>query len=207
MSILPQSFYDRDTRIVAQDLLGCFLVIDGKNPQNHKAWPKPGPVSAKSGLKRYFLITETEAYCGPGDKASHAHRGMTARNKAMFGPPGNAYIYFVYGMHWMLNIVTERDGYPAAVLLRGAIAVNKPVHENNYDFALLKKLNGPAVLTKILGIDKRYNGLPVFTKKHGFWIESRVEPIKSARIIRTPRIGIPYAEEYRDKKWRYNFAF
>ena len=98
--LLAQSFYNRKTLIVAQELLGCFLLKQVGNK-----------------VFKYRII-ETEAYNGPKDKASHAHRGQTQRNAPMFGPAGIIYIYITYGMHYMLNIVTEREVYPAAVLIR-----------------------------------------------------------------------------------------
>src|SRR3989344_1000157 len=100
-----------DAQTVAHSLLGKYLVrrVNGKT--------------------KAYKITETEAYVGPHDKASHAHRGKTKRNEVMFGPPGHWYVYFTYGMHYMLNIVTGRDGYPSAVLIRGIIG---PI--SNYSF-------------------------------------------------------------------------
>ncbi|MFA4833940.1 MAG: DNA-3-methyladenine glycosylase [Patescibacteria group bacterium] len=167
--ILPQSFYNRNTLQVAQDLLGCFLV------------KKIGRKTIKT------KIVETEAYNGPADLASHASRGRTERNKVMFGGPGVIYVYFTYGMHYMLNIVTEEKEYPAAVLIR---AVE------------LESGNGPARLTKALKIDKFFNGLPIYVKKYGLWIESRVKDEKP-QIIKTKRVGVDYAGKYKDKKWRF----
>ncbi len=193
--MLPQSFYNRPTLKVAQDLLGCFLVrkINGKI------------IKAK--------IAETEAYAGPDDLASHASRGKTKRNGVMFGKPGIVYVYFTYGMHYMLNIVTERKGYPAAVLIRAVKPINpnyklparhlpeaKPMaggQITNY------KTNGPARLTKTLKIDKSFNGLPIYAKKHRLWIESRDEDLKPSQIVKTTRVGVDYAKEYKDKKWRF----
>lgn len=100
MRKLTRSFYDRDTQTVAQDLLGKLLV--------HVA----------DGLPRVGRIVEVEAYLGPHDLAAHSARGLTARNKPMFGPPGHAYVYLIYGMYHCMNVVTEREGHAAAVLLR-----------------------------------------------------------------------------------------
>ncbi len=171
--ILARQFYNRQTLKVAQDLLGCFLV-------------------RKVGNKIIRTkIIETEAYCGPNDLASHASRGRTERNKVMFGGPGVIYVYLVYGMHYMLNIVTEKENYPAAVLIRGA----EPAA--NY------QLTGPAKLTKALKIDKKFNGLPAYIKKHGLWIEARKENLKPLLIKKTPRVGIDYAKDYKNKLWRF----
>src|SRR3954469_11003653 len=102
--VLSNTFFDRDTATVAQELLGTFLV-------------------RKIGRKEIAaMITETEAYDGPHDLASHASKGKTQRTEIMFGHPGNFYIYLVYGMHEMLNIVTREHGYPAAVLIRGIVS-------------------------------------------------------------------------------------
>jgi DNA-3-methyladenine glycosylase len=132
------------------------------------------------------MITETEAYCGLRDLASHASRGKTARNAPMFGPPGFSYVYFVYGMHWMLNIVTEGRDYPAAVLIRGIF-----------------KYDGPAKLTKALGIDGRFNNLPVFKRSAGLWIEGRERAVAHREIKKAPRVGVDYAGAYAKKLWRY----
>ncbi|OGF27751.1 hypothetical protein A2331_06615 [Candidatus Falkowbacteria bacterium RIFOXYB2_FULL_34_18] len=173
--MLPQSFYNQKTLKVAQDLLGCFLIRKIGNKT----------IRAK--------IIETEGYNGPRDKASHASRGMTERNKVMFASPGTIYVYFTYGMHNMFNIVTESQGYPAAVLIRGVEVVGKD----------RKLTNGPAKMTKFLNINKSFNEKKIFERKNGLWIEEREEKIKSTQIKKTPRIGIDYAEEYKDKLWRY----
>ena len=122
VKVLDATFFDRSAEKVAHDLIGCRL-----------NW-RCGPRSDSR------IITETEAYTGPDDLASHAARGRTQRNEAMFGPPGSFYVYFVYGMHWMLNIVTGPIGYPAAVLIRG-----------------VDGFVGPGRLTKAIGITGRLN--------------------------------------------------
>ncbi|OGF28619.1 hypothetical protein A2242_04740 [Candidatus Falkowbacteria bacterium RIFOXYA2_FULL_47_9] len=115
----------------------------------------------------------------------------------MFGPPGYTYVYFTYGMHYMLNIVTERTGYPAAVLIR-AVRLISTVETRQ----CLVSTNGPAKLTKTLHIDKSLNNVPIFTKKYGLWIEAG-DKIPPSYITRAPRIGIDYAGEYKDKLWRF----
>lgn len=172
--MLNKKFYSQKTLRVAQDLLGKFLV-------------------RKVGKKIILgMITETEAYCGPNDLASHASRGRTPRAEIMFGPPGQAYIYLIYGIYYCLNIVTEKKDYPAAVLIRG-------IKIKNVDF---KKTNGPGKLCKFLKIDKTLNGHNVALKKH-LWIEDRDIKIKPNQIQKTQRIGVDYAREYKDKKWRF----
>ncbi len=131
------------------------------------------------------MINETEAYDGFEDKASHAHRGQTPRNTPMFGKPAHIYVYFTYGIHWMLNLVCGKEAYPSAVLIRGA-----------------GEISGPARLTKALGIDKTLSALPL-SKKSGLWIEDRGVIIKNKDIEKTPRIGIRYAEEWVEKPWRF----
>lgn len=187
--ILKKDFYNRKTLKVAQDLLGCFLVreVNGKIIR--------------------AMIVETEAYNGPKDKASHASRGMTERNEPMFKEAGMIYVYLIYGMHSMLNIVTEGHGYPAAVLIRAVDFVqnqkssaSRRIKNQNYDF---KSGKGPAKLTKTLGIDRSFNRLPIYTKKHGLWIEGRVSGMALSKVVKTKRVGIDYAEEYRDRLWRF----
>ena len=189
MKILPQSFYNRPTLKVAQDLLGCFLV--------RKAPPFKRGAGGLKNLTKYKIV-ETEAYNGPKDLASHASIGKTERNKIMFDGPGTIYIYFTYGMHYMLNIVTEEKDYPAAVLIRAV----EPM--NGRDAPRRVSTNGPARLTKALKIDKSFNGLPIYkTRPAGLWIESRSAELKPNQIVRATRIGIDYAKGYKDKKWRF----
>jgi DNA-3-methyladenine glycosylase len=132
------------------------------------------------------MITETEAYDGWNDKASHASRGKTKRNEIMFRSAGHIYVYFTYGMHWMLNIVTGKKDYPAAVLIRG-----------------LEGINGPARLTKRLDITRALNGKRL-GRTSGLWIESRARHIAPSSIKRTPRIGVAHAgPAWARKKWRF----
>lgn len=167
MHILGPEFFDRPTLVVAHDLIGKYLV-------------------RKIGKKEIALmITETEAYDGPKDKANHAHRGQTPRNTPMFGAACTIYVYFTYGIHWMLNIVCGKEKYPAAVLIRGA-----------------GDIVGPARLTKALKIDRKLNNA-LLGPKTGLWIEDRGTKILPRQIARTPRIGINYAGEYAKKPWRF----
>jgi DNA-3-methyladenine glycosylase len=120
------------------------------------------------------MVTETEAYTGPNDLASHASRGRTERNEVMFGPPGTFYVYFVYGMHWMLNVVTGPVGYPAAVLIRS-----------------VEGLTGPGRLTKALAITGKLNR-QMASKETGVWF-SEAPILSNRRVSRSPRIGVNYA--------------
>jgi DNA-3-methyladenine glycosylase len=157
-----------------------------------------------NGKTKAYKIVETEAYVGPHDKASHAHRGRTARNEPMWGPPGHWYIYLTYGMHYMLNLVTGKDGYPAAVLIRGIEEVSSRTKKGTGVRYLVshKRLDGPGKLTKALKIDKRLNAKKA-ARANGLWIEDRGEKVPRGKIKRTPRIGIAYAEEWVDKPLRY----
>ena len=162
---------------VAEEILGKYLCrqIPG-SPTS------PGSRTSKICL----MITETEAYVGPDDEASHASRGRTKRNEPMFGRAGIWYVYFTYGMYWMLNIVTGPKDYPAAVLIRG----------------IVPNLDGPAKLTKFLKIDGRFNAKSA-SQKTGLWIEDRGIKIKSFQIRRGPRIGVDYSGKWAKKPYRF----
>ena len=138
------------------------------------------------------MITETEAYDGPNDLACHARSGKTKRNWPMFEDAGTIYVYFTYGMHWMLNLVTGAKEYPAAVLIRGLRVADV-------------RLDGPAKLTKYLKIDKKLNSLTL-GKKTSLWVEDRGVKINPRHIKRTPRIGVAYAGSYATKPWRFVLA-
>lgn len=171
--VLGPEFFDRSTHAVARELLGKYLV-------------------RTIGRKEVALmIVETESYHGFKDLASHARRGQTVRNAPMFAGPGTIYVYFTYGMHWMLNLVCGRHMFPAAVLIRGLAAQE-----------LSAPLNGPAKLTKFLKIDKRLNA-KMLGKKAGLWVEDRGVVVRPRNIVRTPRIGVPNAGEYAHKPWRF----
>lgn len=177
---LQKEFFTQPTLRVAENLLGKVLVRND------------GEKEIKA------VITETEAYRGLDDKASHASRGITPRNKIMFGPAGRAYVYLIYGMHYCLNIVTEREGYPAAVLIRGVKIINE-----SGDVFAGKLLNGPGKLTKFLNIDKNLNGENILTSDN-LWLEDSGGHIGArAKICKGPRIGVDYAGEWAKKPWRF----
>lgn len=165
MKILTKIFFERPTLIVAKDLLGKYLV-------------------RKIGKKiTKYAIVEVEVYDGFKDKASHASRGKTLRNAPMFGEAGIWYVYFTYGMHYMLNIVTGPKNYPATVLIRG-----------------IEGINGPGRVTKQLKIDKKFNNKTA-SPKTGLWIENNSKFRNSKLEIRNyPRIGINYAGPVWSKK-------
>jgi len=169
--VLSQKFFNRNALKVAKELIGKYLVVKIKNKE------------------KAYMITEVEAYDGPEDKACHVYKGKTERNKVMFDSPGHWYVYFIYGMYWMLNIVTGPGEYPSAVLIRK-----------------VENLNGPGKLTRDLKIDGRVNSKPA-DKKTGLWIEDRGE-IKQIvngewQIIQAPRVGVQYAEEWANKPYRF----
>jgi DNA-3-methyladenine glycosylase len=167
--VLKQGFYQRATPLVAQELLGKQLC---------RRLP--------SGRIIRGRITETEAYDGFEDRASHAHKGPTTRNVVMFGPPGRAYVYLCYGLHWMLNFTTREKGYPAAVLLRGVEGVG-----------------GPGRATKHFQINSGQNE-QVLSRVNSLWIEDDGYKIFAEAIQRAPRVGIGYAgAEWAAKPWRF----
>jgi DNA-3-methyladenine glycosylase len=162
---LQREFYTRDVLEVAPELLGKYLVF--RSPDN--------------SVRRY-CITEVEAYRGEEDRACHAWRGRTARTGVMYKHGGLVYMYFIYGMYWMLNIVTEKENIPQAVLIRG-----------------IEGFNGPGKITRELGIDRSFYGEDL-TSSQRIWIEeSGLHPA----IKTSPRIGVDYAGEWKDKPWRF----
>jgi DNA-3-methyladenine glycosylase len=178
--IYPQDFYNRPTLRVARELLGQFLAV-----------------RRGRGLL-IGRIVETEAYIGTDDPACHAFRGMTPRNRVMFGPPGMAYVYFTYGNHFMLNFVTERDGFPAAVLIRAAepVAGVRQMRTRRGVDDPDKLCRGPGNLTAAFGIDRSFNGAPL-TGPHimvGRNAEKRL-PVETGG-----RVGINDGSE---KPWRF----
>jgi len=187
---LRREFFARDTLVVARELLGARLVriLDGQR---------------LSGL-----IVECEAYVGQEDSACHASRGRTPRNAVMYGPPGHAYVYFTYGMHWMLNVVTEREGFPAAILVRAlqpleGIEVMRSLRQARGRPRKDGELtNGPAKLTQALAIDKAFDGADLVLGDT-LWLE-QVEPMAEGAVQSGPRIGIRYADEKdRGLPWRF----
>jgi DNA-3-methyladenine glycosylase len=153
------------------------------------------------GIRLAGIIVEAEAYAGEDDLGCHASAGRTQRNAVMYGPPGKAYVYFTYGMHWMLNAVTEKEGFPAAVLIRAI----EPVE--GADVISLRRngrdTRGPAKLTQALGIDRGLNGASLFDSSSGLWIEPG-NPVSTSDIITTPRVGLyTVPEPWKSIPWRF----
>ena len=182
--ILTADFFNRDTKLVAKELLGKVLYRQTNN------------VIFKA------VISETEAYHGIDDLACHCSKGITPRTEIMYGKPGHVYIYLIYGMYHMLNFVTMPKDFPAAVLIRGIqnleISYNK---EKSFE-KVNAKTDGPGKLTRQLQIDKTLNQLLLHTQS-GLWVAEENIIITDANIGTGKRIGVDYAKEWADKPWRY----
>lgn len=203
---LPRKFFARPTLKVARELLGKFLVV--KKTPGVKIPDLTGKDPGSTGSLLIGKIVETEAYIGVADKACHASWRRRQSCEVMWGPPGFAYVYFTYGLHWMLNVVTEVEGFPAAVLIRaieptdGLDIMTKNRKLKMINEKMIKLLaNGPAKLTQALGIDGSFNGEDLVKGKR-IWIESRGVERGKLKIESSPRIGVEYAQEYKDKPWR-----
>ena len=170
---LPHTFYDRPALVVARELLGMVLV-------------RQGPGSRQAGR-----IVEVEAYDGPADAASHARSGPGGRARVMFGPPGHAYVYLIYGIHHCLNLVTGPEGYPAAVLIRAI----EPLE------GIAARTNGPGLLCRTLGIDRRLNGTDLTGDT--LYLEDHGLPVDDQNVIERSRVGIHFAgEPWISQPWR-----
>jgi DNA-3-methyladenine glycosylase len=172
MKKLPRSFYNRDTSLVAQELLGKYLI--------HKT----------DTVERIAKIVEVEAYLGPHDLAAHSARGLTERTKVMFGPPGYAYVYMIYGMYFCVNVVTEEEGHASAVLIRAV----EPV--KNIEL----RTQGPGLLCKAMDINKKLNGHDLLSED--FYIAEGSNE-DSFSIIKKARIGVPYAKHWAKRLLRF----
>ena len=172
MTKLPRPFYDRDTILVAQELLGKWLV--------HKS----------EGREQIGKIVEVEAYLGPHDLAAHSAKGLTARTQTMFGPPGHAYVYFIYGMYHCMNVVTEREGHASAVLLRAI----EPVKN------IEGRTQGPGLLCRAMQIDRRLNAHDLLSDD--FFI-AEPDAVEKCSIVKRPRIGVDYAKHWAKRRLRF----
>ncbi|MCB9699345.1 MAG: DNA-3-methyladenine glycosylase [Alphaproteobacteria bacterium] len=175
---LPRTFYERDTLEVARDLLGRWLVA--------------GDVVLR--------VSEVEAYRGPSDSACHTAAGRTARNEAMWGPVGHAYVYRCYGLHWMLNVVSGEEGSGCAVLVRGAeIVEGSAIVATRRGRSGRGTLAGPAKVAQALAIDRTFDHHDL-TEAGGL---SLAVGTPADRVLVGPRVGIDYAlPEHRDAPWR-----
>jgi DNA-3-methyladenine glycosylase len=180
---LPRSFYQQTTTHVAKHLLGKLLV------REHSDGVTIG------------RIVETEAYIGPQDLACHASKGRTRRTEVMFGPAGHAYVYFIYGFYNMLNLVTEKVDYPAAVLIRAIEPVEgiELMKNRRRSDSLRDLASGPGKLCQAFAIDRSLNGADLCGDMIYLLDTGEPQPIFSAR----PRIGVDYAGKWKDKQYRY----
>lgn len=171
---ITRDFYARKTLTVARELIGMYLVHED------------------GGARRVGRIVETEAYQGPQDLAAHSSRGRTPRTEVMFGPPGHAYVYFIYGFWNCINVVTEAEGVPHAVLLRALEPVS----------GIEDKTWGPGLLCRAMDIDRRLNGADLCGDV--LWLEQPPgSGRRPARIARSARIGVDYAGEWARRPWRF----
>lgn len=178
MKKLPRSFYNRDTKLVAKELLGKYLVHD------------------VHGKQRIGMIVEVEAYLGPHDLAAHSSKGRTKRTEVMFGPPGHAYVYLIYGIYHCVNVVTEPEGHASAVLLRALHPIQN----------IELKTKGPGLLCKAMDIDKRLHGHDMLSDD--FFIaealpNETVRDQKKHIIVKRPRIGVDYAKHWAKRHLRF----
>ena len=176
---LPRNFYDRPTLKVAKELLGKVLI---------KETPS-GIIQTK--------IVDVEAYVGPKDKACHASKGRTKRTEIMFGPAGFTYVYLIYGMYHCLNIVTEEEDYPAAILIRGL-----EILREDDPTGLSTRVDGPGRVCRFLEVNRTHNGLDT-TLGTNLWIEDHGLTISRRQIQALTRIGVDYAGEWAEKLWRF----
>ena len=184
---LPRSFFARPTLQVARDLLGARLV------------------HLENGFRLAGTILETEAYVGETDLGCHAKAGRTPRTAIMYGPPGHAYVYFTYGMHWLFNCITEEEGFPAAVLIRAieptdGVAI---IAERRHPRPRREWANGPGKLTQALGISQPHNGLDLCAPHSVLFLEPG-EPIPDERVTTTPRVGLyTVPDPWKSIPWRF----
>jgi DNA-3-methyladenine glycosylase len=186
MSRLTVDFFDRPTLTVARELIGKRLIkVEGRT-------------------RLGGLISEVEAYIGESDLACHARHGRTPRTDVMYWRAGHLYVYFTYGMHWMMNFITEREGYPAAVLLRAIAPVEglplMQQRRGRYD----QVSDGPGKVTQALGIDKSWNGYDLCVRGAKLFIEDEAHGVAASAVQRTPRIGLGATPEpWLSKKWNF----
>jgi len=172
MKKLARSFYDRDTITVAKELLGKYLV------------------HVSNGIERVGKIVEVEAYIGPHDLAAHSSKGITNRTKVMYGAPGHAYVYLIYGMYHCINVVTEAEGSGTAVLLRAI----EPIKN------IVGRTQGPGLLCKAMHIDKSLNAHDLLSET--LYVAAEAEGA-SFKIVKSPRVGVDYAAHWARRLLRF----
>lgn len=188
MHRLTREFFARNTLIVARELIGTRLV------------------RLEQGKRIAGIINETEAYRGEEDLGCHARAGLTPRTSVMYGPPGHAYVYFTYGMHWMLNFVTETEGFPGAVLIRGIYPAEgvDAVSERRNPHPFSQWTNGPAKLCQALGIDKGFNGTDICAPEAELFVEFG-DSIPDSSVTQGPRVGLnKVPEPWQSMPWRFH---
>jgi DNA-3-methyladenine glycosylase len=170
---VPREFFDRNTALVARDLLGLRVV------------------RSLDGRRRIGRIVETEAYLGPQDHASHSRRGPTPSNRSMFGPPGHAYVYLIYGIHHCLNFVTEPAEHGSAVLIRAIEPIS----------GIDSRTQGPGLLCRALGVDRSLDGVDLAGE--ALWVAEPAVPL-TVPVVRSRRIGIDYAGHWARRLLRFH---
>ncbi|MGD1995608.1 MAG: DNA-3-methyladenine glycosylase [Anaerolineae bacterium] len=186
MERLQRDFFARDTLDVARDLLGRALVrlVEGERLSGR--------------------IVEVEAYLGEEDQASHARCGRTGRNAAMYGPPGHAYVYLIYGVHHCLNVVTRRDGFPAAVLIRALEPLQgiERMRDSRGGRADQELTNGPAKLCQAMSIERQFDGTDLCARDALLFLEMG-QPVGDDAVARGPRVGVRGDKTARTTPWRF----
>lgn len=187
---LKREFYTRNTLQVARELLGQRLV------------------RMDDGQRLAGIISEVEAYRGEEDQACHARAGLTKRTKVMYGRPGHAYVYFTYGMHWMLNFVTEAEGFPAAVLVRAILPVEglDRIAARRANLPRQKWTDGPAKICLALNIDGNQHGVDLCARDAEIFVE-KVQKIDQSSITIGPRVGLnSVSEPWKSMPWRFRLS-
>ena len=194
---LPRDFFAAPPLQVARQLLGTRLVrLDGERPD-------------RTPKRLAGLITETEAYCGEEDLACHARAGRTPRTAVMYDSPGHAYVYFTYGMHWMLNFVVQPVDLPAAILIRGVLPVEglEIIASRRQSRPQEQWTNGPGKICRAFNIDGSLNGFDLCASDSVLFIEAGLAVPDSIMKI-TPRIGIDSVPEpWKSKPWRFTVSY
>jgi len=187
---LPREFFARPTLTVARDLLGARLVrLEGDQ-------------------RLAGVIIETEAYIGEEDQGCHCRHGPTPRARLLYGPPGMAYVYFTYGMHWLFNVVTQREGFPAAVLIRALWPTEglERMAQRRAPHPMPRWADGPAKLCRALGIDGGFHGLDLGAPKAPLFFETGI-PIPDNWVITGPRVGLNRVPEpWKSIPWRFRLT-